>query len=87
MARELSKAACERKISKIKGYVIGRKLIDVDGKEKPFTYYPRTKCGVPPYLYKTKLQATKEFKKGKFPADQSNAIVTKFSKKVYLDRF
>ena len=91
MAREISKQACERKIERIKGYVIGRKLIDLDEKEKPFTYYPRKKCGKPPYLFKTKSEAMKTFKKmkkkGEFPADQSNAIVVKFNKKIYLDRY
>jgi hypothetical protein len=74
-----------------KGWVIGRKLIDHDGKLKPFSYYPPTVHGKPHYLYKTKAEAMKAFKwqkaHDKFPGDQDNAVVVKFSKKVYLDRY
>lgn len=74
-----------------RGWIIGRKLIDLDGKLKPFAYYPRKEHGRPPYLYKTKEEATSAFnwqkKRDKFPGNQSNATVVKFTKKVYLNRY
>jgi len=84
------------KKDKFSGYVIGRKLWEnnPDGKtasQKNFTYYPEKEHGKPPYLFKTKAQALKSYnklkKQNKFPADQSNAVVFKFSKKTYLDRY
>jgi hypothetical protein len=73
------------------GWVIGRKLVDFDGKTKPFAYYPHVAHGKPPYWYKTKEEAEHAFewqrKRNKFPGDQSNAVVVKFTKKVYLDRY
>lgn len=91
MTKELSKEACERKINKIKGYVITRELYDNNNQLKPFTYYPRKKCGIPPYFYKTKNQATSSFNKlknkNKFPANEEGAKVVKFKKEMYLDRY
>lgn len=74
-----------------KGWIIGRKLIDHDGKLKSFSYYPPVEHGKPNHWYKTKAEATKALKRqkerNKFPGDQPNAIVVKFSKKVYLNRY
>lgn len=76
---------------KYTGWIIGRKLYDFDGKLKPFSYYPNNFHGKPPYWYKNKSDAMKHFKhmkeKNKFPGNQSNTVVVKFSKKVYLDRY
>lgn len=76
---------------KFTGYIIGRKMYDYDGKLKAFSYYPREEHGKPPYWYKNKSEAIKSFKKMKeknqFPASESNAVVTKFTKKTYLDRY
>ena len=78
-------------IKEFKGYIIGRKMYDFDGKLKPFSYYPRVKGGKPSHWYKTKSEATKAFKwqksRNKFPGNQSNAVVIKFTKKSYLDRY
>ena len=83
--------SCEKRKASWKGYIIARKLIDNDEKEKPFTYYPAKSCGKPPYLYKTKKQATNVYnrmkKKDEFPANQSNTEVVKFKKEMYLDRY
>lgn len=74
-----------------RGYIIGRKLIDDDGKTKPFSYYPRKEHGKPPHWYKTKVEAQRAFKRmkaqHKFPASDSNSVVTKFTEKSYLDRY
>lgn len=74
-----------------KGWIIGRKLIDDDGKTRPFAYYPRKEHGKPPYWYGTKEEATRAFnrqkERGKFPGDQENSVVVPFTKKVYLDRY
>lgn len=37
-----------------KGYILARKLIDDDGKEKYFAFYPKEEHGKPPYIAKTK---------------------------------
>ena len=74
-----------------KGWIIGRKLIDFDGKTKPFSFYPRVKHGKPPYWYETKEEAIRTFNRqksrGRFPGTESNAVVVKFTKKAYLDRY
>lgn len=73
--------------SDYKGYVIARKLLDDYDREKYYTYYPEEEHGKPPFLYKTKAQAMKRYKTGKFPADQSNAKVVKYKGEMYLDRY
>lgn len=74
-----------------KGWIIGRKLIDFDGKIRSFSFYPRKEHGRPPHWYKTKEEAERALdwqeKRGKFPASESNAVVVKFTKEVYLDRW
>ena len=74
-----------------RGWIIGRKLIDFDGKLKPFAFYPRKEHGRPPYWYKTKEEAKRAFdwqkKREKFPGNQSNSVVVKFTKEVYLNRY
>lgn len=74
-----------------RGWIIGRKLIDFDGKTKPFSYYPHKEHGKPPFWYETKAEATSAFnsqkQREKFPGDQDNSVVVKFTKKVYLDRY
>jgi len=74
-----------------RGWIIGRKLIDFDGKPKPFTYYPKAKHGKPPYWYNTKQEAINAFNRqkarSKFPGNQPNSMVVKFTEKVYLDRY
>lgn len=74
-----------------KGWIIGRKLIDNDGRTKPFAYYPRKEHGRPSHWYKTKAEATRIFnwqkERHKFPGNQDNAVVVEFTKKVYLDRY
>lgn len=74
-----------------RGWIIGRKLIDFDEKLKPFAYYPNKEHGKPPYWYKTKTEATRALnwhkERDKFPGSEPNAIVVKFTKKVYLNRY
>jgi len=74
-----------------RGWIIGRKLIDFDGKLKPFAFYPGKEHGRPPYWYKTKEEAQRVFdrkkKRGEFPGNQPNSVVVKFTKKVYLNRY
>jgi hypothetical protein len=74
-----------------RGYIIGRKLIDFDGKTKPFAFYPRKEHGRPPYWYKSKAEAIRAFnwhkERDKFPGSYETAVVVKFTKKVYLDRY
>lgn len=73
------------------GWIIGRKLTDFDGKVKPFSFYPRREHGRPPYLYKAKEEAINAFNRqkarGEFPGSEPNAVVVKFTKKVYLNRY
>ena len=75
---------------KFKGYVIGRKLLD-GSRRKNFTYYPREVRGQPPFHFRTKAQAMKKLEtlkeKGKFPGTESNAVVFKFTRPTYLDRY
>lgn len=74
-----------------KGWIIGRKMIDFDGKKKAFSFYPPVKHGKPRHWYKTKAEANKAFKRqkkyNKYPGNQANSVVVKFDKKVYLDRY
>ena len=78
-------------VKEFKGYIIGRKLYDFDGKLKSFSYYPRIKGRKPPYWYKTKSEAIRVFnwqkEHNKFPGNQSDAVVVKFTKRTYLDRY
>ena len=68
-------------------YIIARKMIDDDCKEKYFTYYPSETHGKSPYMYKTKTQADKVYAKQKFPSDQSNTKVVRSEDVIYLDRY
>ena len=74
-----------------KGYVIARKLIDDDGKTKPFTYYPQEFDAKPPYFYKNKHTAEKAYERMKrrdeFPANEKNAILVKYKPSMYLNRY
>lgn len=76
---------------KFTGYIIARKLYDDDGKLKPFSYYPRREHSKPPYWYRTKPQALKALnrmkKYNRFPGNQSNSTVVKFTRNTYLDRY
>ena len=77
-----------------KGWIVARKLVDFDRKEKPFAFYPRKKHGKPPFWYKTKEEATRALEWHKkrdklgilFSEDKPNVVV-KFTKETYLDRW
>jgi hypothetical protein len=76
---------------KWKGFVIVRPLVDFDGKEKLFTFYPRKEHGEPPYLFKTRKKAEQEFAKEKADSIMKSmwdgAKVVKFKPEMYLDRY
>lgn len=67
------------------GWVIARMLVDDDGKEKPFTFYPGEFYGKPPYFYATKEQAERAL--AKVGESHSNAIVVRYSPRMYLNRY
>lgn len=81
----------KKKKSFFGGWVVGRRLIDFDGIEKTFTFYPREMHGKPPYISTTKTGAEKVMRKllksGSYQKPYHELKVVKFTKDVYLDRF
>lgn len=73
-----------------KGYVITRKLYNDKNQLENVAFYPKTKGGKSPYVYKTKAQAERILKNkkllGKSYFGQDSKVV-KYTKKTYIDRF
>jgi hypothetical protein len=73
--------------NKWNGYVIAKMLED-EGKIKPFTYYPSKKGGRPPFLFKNKSKAIKVMKSKRLEFYRSDDLkILKFKQPMYLDRF